>query len=191
MESRKSVLGLNEQFATEQAQVLGDLANEGKWTSIKTGMFPLIPRVSVELALEAAFDNRLAIIAGQMEQLKGMADLVGDDTKSQDKIRGRAMELQKEVVEIIAVRFAETSPVSASKEERIVVLEQKIDQLGKSLSVYEEWKALDLDGEMGYAAFNETGQKSYLDKLADTLIRETVGEIEELALERINISKQK
>lgn len=188
MESKKSVLGLNEQFATEQAQVLGDLANEGKWTSIKTGMFPLIPRVSVELALEAAFDNRLAIIAGQMEQLKGMADLVGDDTKSQDKIRGRAIELQKEVVEIISVRFTETSPVSASKEERIAVLEQKIDKLSKSLSVYEEWKALDLDCEMfGYTAFNETNQKSYLDKLADNLIKKTVGEIERLSLERLDI----
>jgi hypothetical protein len=139
MESKLPVLGLNEQFATEQAQVLGDLANEGKWASIKTGMFPLITRVSVELALETAFDNRLAIIGGQMEQLKGMAGLVGNDITSQDKIRGRAMELQKEVVEIISVRFAETNPVSASKEERIVVLEQKIDQLSKSLSIYEEW----------------------------------------------------
>lgn len=188
MESKKLVSGLNEQFATEQAQVLGDLANDGKWASIKVGMFPLIPKMSVEHALETAFDNRLAIIVGQMEQLKGVADLVGDDTKSQDKIRGRAVELQKEVVEIISVRFAETSPVSASKEERIVVLEQKIDQLSKSLSVYEEWKVLDLDSEKyGYSTSNETSQKSYLDKLADDLIKKTVGEIERLSLERLDL----
>lgn len=186
METKK--LGLNEQFAADQAQTLSDLANEGKWAAIKIGMFPLIPRASIEQALETAFDNRLAIIGGQMEQLKGMAGLVGNDVKSQDKVRGRAMELQKEVVEIISIRFAETTPVSASKEERIVVLEQKIDQLSKSLAVYKEWKALDLDSEKyGYPTDNETSQKSYLDKLADSLIKETVGEIEKLSLERINL----
>ena len=188
MEKKQPVLGLNEQFAAEQAQVLGDLANEGRWASIKTGMFPLIPKMSVEHALETAFDNRLAIIGGQMEQLKGMAGLVGNDIASQDKIRGRATELQKEVVEIITIRFAETSPVSASNEEKIVVLEQKIDQLSKSLAVYQEWKALDLDSEKyGYPTGNETSQKSYLDKLADELIKTTVGEIERLSLERLGL----
>lgn len=188
MESKTPVLGLTEQFATEQAQVLSDLATAGKWTEIKTSMFPLIPKHNLEQALDVAYDNRLAIIGGQMEQLKGMADLVGDDTKSQDKIRGRAMELQKEVVEIISVRFSETNPVSASKEERIVVLEQKIDQLSKSLSIYEEWKALDLESEKyGYPIASETNQKSYLDKLADDLIKKTVGEIERLSLERLDL----